>query len=41
MWCWKMLEKISWIDGVKIEEVLRTQSQGGKEQPTYNKTKEV
>jgi hypothetical protein len=37
MWCWRM-EKISWTDRVRNEEVLH--SQGGEEYPTYNKKKE-
>jgi len=23
MWCWRMMEKFSWIDHVKNEEMLR------------------
>ena len=38
MWCWRRMEKISWTDRVRNEEVLH--SQGGEEYPTYNKKKE-
>jgi hypothetical protein len=38
MWFWRRMEKISWTDHVRNEEVL--QSPGGKEYPTYNKKKE-
>jgi hypothetical protein len=37
MWCWRRMEKISWTDRVRNEEIL--QSQGGEEYPTYNKKK--
>ena len=33
MWCWKRMEKISWTDHVRNEEVLLT-SQGAEEYPT-------
>jgi hypothetical protein len=36
MWCWRRLEKISWTDRVRNEEVLHSQ---GQEYPTYNKKK--
>jgi hypothetical protein len=37
MWCWRRMEKISWTDRVRNEEVGPiTQSQGGEEYPTYN-----
>jgi len=36
--CWRRMERISWTDRVKNEEIL--QSQGGKERLTYNKRKE-
>ena len=39
MCCWRRMEKISWTDRVRNEEVL--QSQGGQEYPTYNKEKEA
>jgi hypothetical protein len=35
VWCWRRIEKISWNNHVKNEEVL--QSQGGKKHPTYFK----
>jgi hypothetical protein len=38
MWCWRRMEKISWTDRVRNEEVI-TQSQGGEEYRTYNKKK--
>ena len=38
IWCWRRMEKISWTNHVKNEEVL--QSQEGKELPTHNKKKE-
>jgi hypothetical protein len=37
MWCWRRIEKISWTDHVKNEEVLiriKEQSQGAEEYPT-------
>jgi hypothetical protein len=37
MRCWRRLEKISWTDRVRNEEL---QSQRGTEYPTYNKKKE-
>jgi hypothetical protein len=37
MWCWRRMEKISWTDRVRNEDVLH--SQGGKGNPTYNKKK--
>jgi hypothetical protein len=36
---WRRMEKLSWTDRVRSEEVL--QSQGGEEQPTQNKRKEA
>jgi hypothetical protein len=33
MWCWKMMEKISWTDRVRNEVVL-LKSQGAEEYPT-------
>jgi hypothetical protein len=33
MWCWRRMERISWTDCVKNEEVL-AESQGGKVHPT-------
>jgi hypothetical protein len=33
MWCWRRMEKISWIDRVRNEEVL-LKSQGAEEYPT-------
>jgi hypothetical protein len=36
--CWRRMEKISWTDRVRKEEIL--QSQGGEEYPTLNKKKE-
>ena len=38
MWCWRMMEKISWTDRVRNEQVLH-KSQGGEEYPIYNKQK--
>jgi hypothetical protein len=35
MWCWRKIEKISWIDHVRNEDVL--QRQGGEECPAYSK----
>jgi hypothetical protein len=37
MWCWRMMEKVSWTDRVR-NEVLK--SQGREEYPTDNKKKE-
>jgi hypothetical protein len=37
MWCCRRIEKISWTDRVRNEEV---KSQGGEEYPTNNKKKE-
>ena len=39
MWYWRRMEKISWTDSVRNEEVI-TLSQGGEEYPTYNKNNE-
>jgi len=39
IWCWKRLEKISWKDRVKNEE-LYFWGQGGEEYPKWNKKKE-
>jgi hypothetical protein len=39
VWCWRMVEKINLSSSVR-NEVSCTQSEGGKENPTYNKTKE-
>jgi hypothetical protein len=39
MWYWRRMDKISWTDHVRNEEVL--QSQGGKECPTKKEEKEV
>ena len=41
MWCWRIMEKISWTDRVRNEEVLQRvkESQGGEEYPTKNKNK--
>jgi hypothetical protein len=33
MWCWRRIERISWIDHVRKEEVL-LKSQGAEEYPT-------
>jgi hypothetical protein len=33
MWCWRRMEKISWTDHVRNEEVL-LKSQGAEEYPT-------
>ena len=33
MWCWRRMEKISWTDRVRSEEVL-LESQGAEEYPT-------
>jgi hypothetical protein len=41
MWCWRRMEKISWTDRVRNEEVQHyVGSQGGEEYPTYNTKKE-
>jgi hypothetical protein len=37
MWCSRRMKEISWVDRVK-NELLR--SQGGNENPTYNKKEE-
>ena len=34
MWCWRMVEKISWTDHVRNKEVRITQTQGAEEYPT-------
>jgi len=39
MWCWTVME-ITWTDRVK-NKVAITQSQWGKERPTYSKTTEA
>ena len=39
IWCWRRMEKITWIDRVKNEEVLKNGER--KEHPIYNKTKVV
>ena len=36
IWCWRGMEKISWTDHVRNEEVL-LKSQGAEEYPTWNK----
>jgi hypothetical protein len=38
MWCWRRMEKISWTDRVRNEEVLHRVKEG-EEYPTYNKKK--
>jgi hypothetical protein len=38
MWSWRRMEKISWTDRVRNEEV--SHSQAGEERSTYNKPKE-
>jgi hypothetical protein len=38
VWCWRRMEKISWTNRVRNENI--TQSQGGQEYPTYNKNNE-
>jgi len=38
MWCWRRMEKISWTDHVRNEEVLLSQS--AEEYPTRNKKTE-
>ena len=35
IWCWRGMEKISWTDHVRNEEVL-LKSQGAEEYPTWN-----
>jgi hypothetical protein len=35
MWCWRRMEKISWTDHVRNEEVLHRVKE--EEYPTYNK----
>jgi hypothetical protein len=37
-WCWRMMEKVSWTDRERNEEIL--QSQGEEEYPKYNISKE-
>jgi len=39
MWCWRRMEKISWTDHVRKEEVL-LKSQWAEEYPTRNKKTE-
>jgi len=39
MWCWRRMEKISWTDHVRNEEVL-LKSQRAEEYPTRNKKTE-
>ena len=39
MWCCGRIEKISWTDRVRKEEVLQ-RVKGGMEYPTYSKQKE-
>ena len=34
MWCWRSMEKISWTDHVRNEEVLLRVKQGAEEYPT-------
>jgi hypothetical protein len=38
IWCWRRIEKISFTDRVRNEEVL--ESQGAEEYPTYSNKKE-
>jgi hypothetical protein len=39
MWCWRRMEKISWMVLINNEAVLH-KSKGGKEHSSHNKTKE-
>ena len=39
MWCWRRVEKISWTDHMRNEEVL-LKSQWAEEYPTWNKENE-
>jgi hypothetical protein len=38
MWCWRRLEKTSWTDRVRFEEI--SYIFGGNKYPTYNKKEE-
>jgi hypothetical protein len=38
VWCWRRMEKTSWTNYMRNEDVLH--SQGGEEYPKYNKKKE-
>jgi hypothetical protein len=40
VWCCRSMEKLSWTNRVRNEEVIITYIQGGKKYPTYTKTKE-
>jgi hypothetical protein len=39
MWCWRRMEKISWTDRVRNEEVLYTVKEGGNVLHTINTRK--